>query len=239
MIRVWFFALVFMLSACSTYTTPGRGVSMPELRDGGDDLHALYARQPQVQFPAIIAVVRVQDRGYCSHTACAHGSGRFSVLNARDIESEEDFTRIASQPLVASLTPLNRLVLSDNLQNLKDLRLAAASIKADLLLIYSLDTVFRIESTDLGPLSLITLGFLPNKEARVTSTASAMLVDVRSGYIYGLAESTALESQRATFWSSKDAVDSSRQAAEKQAFRQLVAEFSKLWKNIVDTYGII
>jgi hypothetical protein len=231
------FLALLSVSGCSTYTTPGAGVSMPQLRDGGE-MAEFYQRQPEARFPAVVAVVRVQDRGYCSYTACAHGSGRFTVLNTRDIESEEDFQRVARLPMISALAALNRLVLPDTLDSLHDLRLAAATLKADMLLVYSLDTVFRIESTDLGPLSLISLGFLPNKEARVTTTASAMLTDVRSGYIYGLAEATALESKRATFWSSKDAIDSSRQNAEKKAFHLLTEEFMKLWQHVVNVYGV-
>ena len=78
-----------------------------------------------------------------------------------------------SLPLVAGVAFLNRLLLSERLESTKDLRQAAATLKTDMLLIYSIDTSFNVENTDVGPLGIITLGFLPTKNARVTATASA------------------------------------------------------------------
>jgi hypothetical protein len=106
-----------------------------------------------------------------------------------------------------------------------------------MLLVYSMDTGFNVENTDLGPLSLITLGFLPNKKARVTATASAAIFDVRTGFIFGVAEATATEQQRATFWSSSEAIDSARLAAEANAFQKLIGEVEKLWGGVVATHA--
>ena len=83
--------------------------------------------------------------------------------------------------MVRAVAPLSRLLLPSELDSLKDLRLAAARLKTDLLIVYSIDTTFHVEATPLGPLSAITLGFLPNKEAHVTATTSGALVDTRTG----------------------------------------------------------
>jgi len=99
------------------------------------------------------------------------------------------------------------MLLSGEVNSAKDLRLGAAALKADLLLVYSIDTRFHVESQDIGPLALMSLGFLRNKKAHVTATASAALFDVRTGFVYGVAESTATEEQRATVWSSQGAVE--------------------------------
>jgi hypothetical protein len=45
------------------------------------------------------------------------------------------------------------------------------------------------------PLSAISLGILPVQEAVVTTTASAVVYDVRTAFIHGLAEATARKSQ--------------------------------------------
>jgi hypothetical protein len=158
-------------------------------------------------------------------------------VTTRDIEPEESFDKLAKLPQVAGVALVNRLLLPERLESTKDLRLAAARLKADMLLIYSLDTGFNVDSTDIGPLAVISLGFLPNKKARVTSTASAAIFDVRTGFLYGVAEATATEQQRATTWSSVSAIDRARQRAEAEAFGRLVGEIGRLWNGVVDTHA--
>lgn len=216
-----------VLQGCATYTTPAAGVNMSTL--GDDDIVELMALEPAAHFPARLAMVRVQSSGYRSLTADSYGTGSFSVVTTRDVESEDDLQRIAALDNVAAVAPITRLILPQELNTIKDLRLGAARLKADLLLIYTLDTRFNVESTSLGPLSAVTLGFLPNKEAFVSATTSALLVDVRTGFIYGTAESSARESQRASVWSTEAAIDEARQLAERNSFKQFVGEFETLW----------
>jgi hypothetical protein len=128
------------------------------------------------------------------------------------------------------------MVIPSNLQSDRQLRLAAASLKADMLLAYTLDTTFRIDEHDFGPLRVISLGMLPTKEAKVSATASAALFDVRTGYIYALAESTAQVKRIASTWTSTDAVDASRQTAERQAFEQMLGELEHSWQKVVKEY---
>jgi hypothetical protein len=129
------------------------------------------------------------------------------------------------------------MLVPEQIESVKDIRQGAASLKTDIVLLYSLDTHFNVDSTDIGPLALISLGFLPNKKAYVTSTASAALFDVRTGFVYGVAESTAKEDQRATFWSSDEAVEKSRLKAEANAFQGMLTEIEKLWKGIVEEHA--
>lgn len=231
--KKWIVVFLIFLNSCATYTTPGRGVNISQLAEADEDTRALFELKPASPFPARLALVRAQASGYTSASSSGYGSGNYSVVTSRDIEKDEHLNRIASLPQVAGLAPLNRLLLPEKLYSTKELRLAAARLKTDILLLYSLDTVFTIESADLGPLSLITLGFLPNKEALITTTASAALMDVRSGFLYGVAEATAKESQIASFWSSKQAVESSRLRAETAAFEKLVGEVEKLWLHVL------
>jgi hypothetical protein len=58
------------------------------------------------------------------------------------------------------------------------------------LLVYTLDTTFVVEDKA-APLSVVSLGLFPNHLARVVCTASAVLMDTRNGYVYGVAEGTA------------------------------------------------
>jgi hypothetical protein len=224
---------VLALAGCATYTTPGAGVSVGDLSQADGDVGDILKRRPAASFPARLAVVRVQASGYSSlSNSNCHGSGRYCVLTTRDIESEADFERLAKNPMVSDLALMNRILVPTSLQSTKELRLAAAALKADLVLLYTMDTGFRVESTDLGPLALVSLGFFPNKKAIVTSTASAALYDVRSGFLYGVAEATARQEQRGTVWSSSSAVDNARMKAEAEAFVKLVGELEKLFTNV-------
>jgi predicted small secreted protein len=229
--------LSIVLSACASYTTPGRGVNIQNLSAADSSIADLLKTQPAAPFPARMAVVRVQASGYYSHSSQCHGEGQFCVVTTRDVESEASFQRLGNLPQVAGIAVMNRLLLpAEKLTSTMDLRRVAAMLKTDLLLIYTLDTGFNVESTDIGPLQVISLGFLPTKNAVVRSTASAAIFDVRTGFIYGVAEATATEEQRASSWSSSSAVDAARRTAEKNAFDKLIPDIEKLWKNILATH---
>ena len=228
--------LASLATGCAThYTTPAGGVSLAGIDDG--DLREYYARQPASAFPANVAVVRVQDDGYVSHTSRGYGSGRYSVVTTRDVESDADFEKLAGLPMVAGVAPVGRLLMPRSTSTLRDLRTPAAQLRADLLLVYSIDTVFEVDGTPLGPLSLISLGFLPNKEAHVTATVAGALVDVRTGFVYGTTEASATERQRGSMWSTDNAVDSARLDAEREAFGLFVGEFERLWKSVVEVHA--
>ena len=238
---------VLLVAGCATYTTPGRGVPVELLSSSEspapsadkpaplseNEIEQSLTAQPAASFPARIAFVRLQAAGYRD----CYGSGRFCVVTHREIESEENYARLGKMPQVAGLAVMNRLVLPPSLTSTRDLRRTAAVLRADMLLVYSLDTTFRVENTDVGPLQLLSLGFLPTKKAQVTATASAVMFDVRTGFIYGLAEGTAFEEQRGTLWSSSDAVDNARKRAEAEAFGKLVGEIEKFWRDVVKTHA--
>jgi len=214
-------SLLLLAAGCATYTTPGAGVSMGELSRADTDIAELLKVEPASPFPARLAVTRIQASGYYTRGGGCYGTGRYCVVTTRDIEPDTSYEKLAKLPQVAGLALVNRVLLPEKLTSMKDLRRGAATLKADILLVYSVDTAFNVENTDIGPLALISLGFLPNKKARVTSTASAAMFDVRTGFVYGVAEATSTEVQRATFWSSTDAVDNARKKAEAEAFARL------------------
>ena len=221
-------------SGCVTYVTPAGGVSLDGV--SGETLTDYYLRQPASPFPANLVVMRVQDSGYYTKTAHGYGSGRYSIVTTRDVETDEDYKRLTTLSLVSAVAPVGRLLLPSNAQNVADLRVPAAKLRADLLLLYSIDTSFTVDGQSLGPLSVISLGLLPNREAHVTSTVAGVLVDVRTGFIYGTAEATVREHQRATIWSTQDAIETARLAAEGGAFSAFVVEFETLWRSVLDTH---
>lgn len=224
----------FALGGCGghAYITPGAGADLAVFVEDREVQDA-YTREPMATFPAVLAVARVQASGYWSYRSESYGRGRYSVVTTRDVETDDHVMRLAAMPEVRSVAPLNRLIVSSNLESLKDLRLAAAELHADVLLIYTFDTKFRVKDHDIGPLGIVSLGLLPNHEARITTTASAALYDVRSGFLYGLAESTSTANKMANSWRTSDAIDDARIKAEREAFEGLLNEVEKTWSGTV------
>lgn len=239
-------ALVLLGAGCAQYATPRRaadmqlfGVASPEQREQLTDrkIKEVLARQPLAGFPAGIAVARVQEPGYKTHHTAAFGTGQYSVVLTRDVEQDEDLDRLARMPMVVGLAPINRLLLPSELHDDRELRQAAASLHADVLLIYTFDTSIYI-GHNTSPVDVVTLGFLPHKQARVTTTASAALLDTRNGYLYGVAEASASHDQPANTWTTEDAVDQSRRRTEAEAFNKLVGELEKTWTGVLHEYAV-
>ena len=138
---------------------------------------------------------------------------------------------------VRSVTPLSRLLIPAQLTSIDDLRTASAGLRSDVLIVFTLDTSFRVDGKSIGPLSLISLGLMRDRETVVNTTASAVFVDVRSGFVYGVAESTASEKQTTSAWSSANAADQGRLNTEREAFDGLLRELEKTWRSIVAEHG--
>lgn len=226
---------VIFSAGCASYVTPGSGVSLVEIAD--EDLREHFETEPTSPFPANIAIVRIQDSGYNTQTVHGYGNGRYTVITTRDVESDDAIETIVKLPLVNQVSPIGRLLLPPSASTIKDLRAPAAKLRADLLLVYSVDTSFAVEGRSFGPLTAISLGFIRNKKAHVTATVAGALIDVRTGYIYGTTEATAREEQKASIWSTELAIESSRLRAETTAFEKFVSEFEGLWKGVVDVHA--
>jgi hypothetical protein len=238
-------ALVAGTVGCSAaYTTPGRGADLravgvsEEMRRQGTDFSVQRAleKRPLASFPAAVAVARVQAPGYRSMTASGYGTGRYSVVTTRDVESDAQVERLNRLPMVNGIAPLNQLLLDPRLETDLQLRQAAAQLHADMLLIYTLDTVFTDEDK-LKPLSVVTLGLSPNRQVRLRTTASAVLMDTRNGYVYGVAEATESANKMTNAWQTDTAADEARRATEKKAFEKLVGEVEKTWGGVVKQYA--
>lgn len=238
------FLAVIVLSGCGTkYVTPGAGAKLSALAETDRsqltdaDIQEILDRKPVSPFPAIMGYVRLQSPGYRSYSFASYSHGRYSVVPTRDIETDDDFKRLANMPMMRDVVPVGRALIPQRLESHRQLRHSAAQLHADLLLVYTLDTAFRIKDHDIGPLGVITLGFLPNHEARITTTASAVLFDVRTAYVYGLVEATEYEEQMASAWTANEAVEDARKRAERKAFEKMLDEFTLTWKTIVERYA--
>jgi hypothetical protein len=232
------------LCGCASYRTPGGpadfralGITEQAVRDNTDfSIAQRLDRKPLAGFPAAIAVVRVQGRGYRSYTAEGYGSGSYTVVPVRDVETDEQFGRIERLVMVRGIAPLNRLVLPDRFETDRELREGAATAQADMLLVYTFDTTLHVHNK-VPPLEIITLGLFPDEHAKITSTASAILMDTRNGYVYAMMEATATRDKLGNAWTKRSAMDQGRRQAESEAFDRLVGEFETTWPRVVAEYG--
>jgi hypothetical protein len=226
-------------SGCASYATPGRAAEMQLFGASKDQLSdasvvQAIARRPLATLPAVVAFVRVQAPGYTSETAQGWGRGAYSVVMQRDIENEDTTLAELRQkmPKVKAFVPVSRLLLPEEMHSDLELRQAAAALHADMVLIYTLDTSFNVQDVA-APLSVITLGLSPNQVAHVTCTASAVLIDTRNGYVYGIAEATEKQNQLASAWTSDAAVDQTRKRVEGKAFAKLSGELEQTWADVL------
>ena len=229
-------AVVVLTAGCTSYVTPGSPANLASI--DRPDVLAEMARKPAAQFPARIAIGRVQARGYESFSAGrpAVAAGDYSLLLVQELLRDSQIEEMSAWPNVAGAAPLNRLLIPSYLNSLDDLRVSAAKLQADVLVLYTLDTQFEVRRKSVLPTGVISLGIAPDRDAHVTSTASALLIDVRTGFVYGLADATARKDGLASFWGSREQLDQKRIEAEQQAFDQLVVQLEKTWRGIERGY---
>lgn len=230
-----------LMGCASEYATPGRaadfqklGVNRQMLTDAG--INETLSKQPLAKFPCGLAVVRVQAPDYRSDSAQAYGTGNYCVITTRDIESDKDWKILSKLPMVTGVAPINRLLLPHQLNSDLELRQAAASLHADILLIYTIDTTFHVED-HATPLTVLTLGLSPNQTAQVVSTASAVFMDTRNGYLYGYSESTEKGFQLTSAWTTASAIEDARKRTESRAFEKLANGLQGTWKHVIDNFA--
>lgn len=219
-----------LLSSCATtYTTPGRQADLGTFTN--PKVKKAFVARPAIRFPATLAVVRVQESGYRSESVSSVGQGAYSVVTNRDLETDKDLEMISKLPGVGGVATLNRLLLPQSLSSDLDLREAAAKLQTEAILIYTLATEFS-DNEVFAPLTTLTLGLAPNKRYKINSTASAILMDTKTGYIYGALEESQTRSGLTIAWGSSNAIESARKKAEREAFDKLVASFQPFWARI-------
>ncbi|MCD8481704.1 MAG: hypothetical protein LR015_02890 [Verrucomicrobia bacterium] len=230
--------LVGLVGCETTYIPPGPKADLAALAPAA--IEDGFAARPSNPFPASIAFVRVQSPRYSNHNLRQHGgqagTGRYTIVTAREVESPEQLQRVLALPQVAGVVGLNRMLIPDSLQSDQEIRQAAARLQADLVLMYTFDTVF-FDIDRSTTLSAITLGFSPTRRITVTTTVSALLLDTRTGFVYSAYEATHQETLTATTWGSADAADRARLEAETRAFANLVDEFAGTWPQILARYA--
>ncbi len=235
MIRYVLASLALALSGCAHYTTPGGGAPLVAIDD--DNIAGAFAREPAARFPAHIIVARIQEPGYADFGGAGRNLGAYSVVSVRDLESGSGAASFEDIASIADVAPLPTLLLPATASSIGDLRRPAAELRADLLLVYTVDTRFTIDGSNIGPLSVVSLGMLRDRHATVTATVAGVLVDVRTGFVYGAIEASAIEDQHASAWTSSTKTDAARVRAEKTAYVAFTEEFRLFWDELVDDYS--
>jgi len=230
-------ALAVLGGCAQSYIVPGAKADLQAFAPSS--IQEGFAAKPGAPFPAALALVRVQGPTYANFhlgTSGVPAGSRYSVVTTREVEDDAQFDRLAKLPQVDGVTGLNRMLLPEHPGSEKDLREAAARVHADLILIYTFDTAFFNED-QATPLTAISLGFLPTRKIAVSTTASALLVDTRTGYVYSTYESTKRSDTRASVWGSQDAADAARRDNERAAFGELVDSVAGSWPKLMDRYA--
>lgn len=238
-LRVFLVLVSFFLASCAAkYTTPGGSVNISELAD--EDIAKILSNKPAAQFPVNVAIARIQSPRYTalgySRAVYANPSASYSMVLTRDAVEEEVYENWSKLEGIESASPFNRLLLPYQYKTIKDLRLAAAKMKAGMLIVYTFDTEYVIDTKNFGPQNAISLGYLKNKEVKVVTTASAAVFDVQTEYLYGLTEATARKVKKSNAWKKQEEVDALREDTEREAFMGLSKKIEELWGDILEEY---
>jgi len=225
------------LTGCVTYLTPGAPAAVADLNHGSGGTDGIDQPGKVPAFPVRIAIARIQAPGYRSFDVQGIGKGPYSLVVQAEAEKASDFDALRDWPQVLGVAPVSQLVVSEPPKSFEDLRKAAAAVQADVLFVYTFNTVFHIETKPYPPQQSITLGVLPGREAGVTTTASGLFVDVDTGYVYGVAEGSGLERTLMSKWTRPSAADDTRLSAERQAFQAMMGEARQTWDGIVAHYA--
>jgi hypothetical protein len=230
-------AIALLVSGCATYIPPGAKADLQAFAP--PDIQAGFAAKPTNPFPASIAVVRVQAPTYTNYylqqRGGSYGSGRYSVILAKEAAEDSQLERVTKLQQVAGLVTINRMLLPERLEGDREIRGAASRLQAGLVFLYTFDTSFF--DTDVAkPLSVITLGLSPTRKISAVTTCSALLLDTRTGYVYSAYEVTERAETFSTSWGSRDSADEARRNNEREAFRKLIDEFTTTWQRVLERH---
>lgn len=198
------------------------------------DVKQAYAARPALRFPANVAVARVQKPGD-QYVRWAGPNEGFRVITKRDVETAKDLETLSKLPGVDGVVTFNRLIVPPSLSSDLDLRQAAAKLHADVILVYSFET--ESENEDKFPLlSAVTLGLAPDCHYKAETTISGILMDTKTGFIYGTVEESESRDGITSGWLVRATLESNRKKVERGAFDKFLSSYAQLWNRIYGKY---
>jgi len=231
-------SIAVLMLGCASYVPPGPKADLQVFAP--PDIQAGFAVKPTNPFPASIAVVHVQAPTYTNYylqqRGGTYGSGRYSVILAKEAGEDSQLERVSKLRQIAGLVTVNRMLLPERLEDDKDIRAAASRLQADLLFLYTFDTSF-FDTDAAKPLTIITLGLSPTRRITAVTTCSALLMDTRTGYLYSAYEVTQRAETFSTSWGSSDTADEARRNNEQEAFKKLIDDFTTSWPKVLERHG--
>ncbi len=215
------------------YVTPGGAAPLGSLT--AQPIAQQLQLVPEAPMPAGLAFTRVQASGYRSYSASGINRGNLSLVGPQDLERDNDRAAIAAWPQVRNLVRLTPIMVTSEGDAMNALRQAAASLHTDILALYTVDTDFNVNDSDVGLVGMVTLGLAPTRTAQVRCNVSIVFLDVRTGYCYGTAEAAADDHQLGNAWTSRQAVDDCRHRVERRAFEAMLVHAAKMWGEIAQS----
>jgi hypothetical protein len=188
-------------------------------------------RAAAVRLPAVVATAHVQ-RGWRSAGNWSR-SGTFSLVHDVGLAEYADFNALNRLPSVGSVRPLRSFMISDRLDDVIDLRGAAAELQSDVLLIYTFETTTRRDTT-VPVVGVVTLGAAPNVRQIANSAATGAFIDVRTGFVYDVFDARAEHVQPANAWTSDEAALDAVKRVEGKAAAAFTEAATERWKAVVE-----
>lgn len=190
---------------------------------------------PAIHFPAVIVVAEVGSNGPCLPGPQQSGPLAMHLITRDDFPRDEHLARLRALPEILAAKTLDPRGISRGAVTAESLRAAARAQRADLLLVYTFATFAELnDKAELA--SLATLGLAPTTVAKGRTVVEAVLIDARTGYLYGLARAEDDAAQLANLYTADEAEEDARSRAERRAFERLLADFPNAWQRLVSEY---
>ena len=124
------------------------------------------------------------------------------------------------------------MALVREVKSYREIDAEARKVGADMVAIYRFEASDRSNDAFL-PLSVATLGLAPTNSYTVTATATLMMRDARTGYLYGVMEESATNKGLTAGMDLHNAQERSKRNAKKKALDQLTAKLPVFWNGVL------
>ncbi len=229
-------AVLTLLGACSqVHTTSGAEyLARYEATSKGAvidrEIREAASVEPILTFPARLGIAKINQgrmvgirptelKLWSEIAARNHRLGEFVAVSPLIAEFAEDSGR------------LNRTALFGDARELvKKIRIGAARQHVDAVLVYGVDSAAHRDSTPLAFLDITIIGgaILPTRKIEASAIASALLIDVRNGYVYGTTTASAEDERLSVTWGAGGRTRKAGERVVREAIRNLIPEVEKM-----------